>query len=101
MCASWKKTVGTKIQGGPGSVWFGYGSCTGRFERFRLSVPTVPLWKGFCACFSAVLTEGDGSNSGWVPEKRFRRFRFLFGLPEKKKVLTVPVSGSGSVPGPS
>ena len=29
------------------SVRFGYGSCMERFERFRFSVPTVPLRKGF------------------------------------------------------
>ena len=29
-------------------VRFGYGSYMGRFERFRFSVPMVPLWKGFC-----------------------------------------------------
>ena len=31
--------------GGPDSVRFVYGSCMGRFEQFRFSVLTVPLWK--------------------------------------------------------
>ena len=35
------------MQGGPSSVRFGCGSCTGWFERFQFSVPTVPLWKVF------------------------------------------------------
>ena len=30
-------------QGGPGSVWFGCGLGMERFERFRFSVPAVPL----------------------------------------------------------
>ena len=34
-------------QGGPGSVRFGYGLGMERFERFRFSVPAVPLQKGF------------------------------------------------------
>ena len=33
-------------QGGPGSVRFGCGLGLGRFERFRFSVPAVPLEKG-------------------------------------------------------
>ena len=31
------------LQGGPASVRFGYGSGVERFERFRFSVPAVPL----------------------------------------------------------
>ena len=39
------------MQGGPGSVRFGYGWEMERFKRFRFSVPAVPLQKGlsvFC-----------------------------------------------------
>ena len=31
------------FQGGPGSVWFGYGLGVEWFERFRVLVPAVPL----------------------------------------------------------
>ena len=41
-------------QVGPGSVRFGYGSGVERFERFRFSVPAVPLQKKVFLCFSAV-----------------------------------------------
>ena len=71
----------------------------GRFERFRFSVPAVPLGRGLLCVFSAVSQRG--------------RFRFrLIGswktvpavpVPHSvpaKTVPTVPVSGSGSVPGP-
>ena len=34
-------------QSGPGSVRFGYGLGVERFDRFRFSVPAVPLKKGF------------------------------------------------------
>ena len=34
-------------QGGPGSVRFRYGSGVERFERFRFSVPAVPLQERF------------------------------------------------------
>ena len=34
------------MQGGPGSVRFGYGFGMERFKRFRFSVPAVPLQKG-------------------------------------------------------
>ena len=36
-----------KGQSGPGSVRFGYGLGVERFDRFRFSVPAVPLQKGF------------------------------------------------------
>ena len=36
-----------KNQSGPGSVRFGYGLGVERFDRFRFSVPAVPLQKGF------------------------------------------------------
>ena len=81
----------SKSQGGPGSVRFGYGSGVERFERFRFSVPAVPLQKGKFLCFSKQFN-GKG---------RFRfRFRFLengsggsgsaFGF-GGKTVPTVPV----------
>ena len=55
------------IQGVPGSVRFGYGLGMERFERFRFSVPAVPLRRGFF-CVSAQFSR----------EARFRfRFRFL------------------------
>ena len=37
----------------------GYGSRMERFERFRFSVPTVPLGKAFSTHFSTV--QGDGT----------------------------------------
>ena len=43
-----------KKQGGLGSVRFGYGSGVERFERFRFSVPAVPLQNGFFFVFSTV-----------------------------------------------
>ena len=68
-------------------VRFGYGSGAERFERFRFSVPAVPLQKGFF-CVSVqfnrkgrfrfrfrFLENGSGSASGFG-KKRFRRFRF-------------------------
>ena len=41
-------------EGGPGSVPFGYGLGVERFERFRFSVPAVPLQKKAFLCFSTV-----------------------------------------------
>ena len=83
---------------GVAPVRFGYGLGMERFERFRLSVPAVPLSRGFLCVFSTASQRG-----------RFRfRFRFLengsgrsgsaFG--PAKAVPAVPVSGSASVPGP-
>ena len=77
------------MQGGPGSVRFSYGLGMERFERFRFSVPAVPLRRGFL-CVSVQFHREDGSGSGFgscktvpavpvllsVPAKRFRRFRF-------------------------
>ena len=54
-----------KKQGGFGSVRFGYGSGVERFERFRFSVPAVPLQNGF-SLFSVQFNK----------KGRFR-FRFL------------------------
>ena len=57
-----------------------------RFERFRFSVPAVPLRRGFF-CVSAQFSREDGSGSG--------SWKTVPTVPP-----TVPVSGSGSVPGP-
>ena len=65
------------VQGGPGSVRFGYGLGMERFERFRFSVPAVPLRRGFL-CVSVQSHREDGSGSG-------------FG--SWKMVPAVPVSG--------
>ena len=73
------------FQGGPGSVRFGYGLGIERFERFRFSVPAVPLRRGVLCVFQYSLTERT------VPVPR--------SVPGKT-VPAVPVSGSGSVPGP-
>ena len=42
-----KQRKNMQIQGGPGSVRFGYGLEMERFKRFRFSVPAAPLQKGF------------------------------------------------------
>ena len=80
------------------SVRFGYGSGVERFERFRFSVPAVPLQNGF-SLFS-------------VQFDRKGRLRFRFRFLENgsggsgsasisgKTVPTVPVRASGSVPEP-
>ena len=52
------------LQDGHGSIWFCYGSCVGRFERFWFSVPTVPLWKGLFYFNSVFITKRDGSGFG-------------------------------------
>ena len=67
-------------QGGPGSVRFGSVTGVEQLERFRFSVPAVPLQKGF-SVFQVSLTG---------------RFRFRFSV-SGKAVPMVPVSGSGSV----
>ena len=69
-------------------VRFGYGLGRERFERFRFSVPAVPLGRGVL-CFSVQFHREDGSGFGSVP----------CSVPAKT-VLTVPVSGTSSVPGP-
>ena len=53
------------LQGGPGSVRFGYGLEMERFKRFRFSVPAVPLQKGFFYVFQYSLTGKDGSGFGF------------------------------------
>ena len=68
-----------------------------RFERFRSSVPVVPLDKGLSA-FQFSLTESDGSGFGsWktVPVVAVR-----LSVPGKTGP-TVPVFGFGSVLAPS
>ena len=52
------------LQGGPGSVRFGYGLGMERFERFRFSVPAVPLRREFL-CVSVQFSREDGSGSGF------------------------------------
>ena len=54
------------------TVRFGYGSCMGRFQPFRFSVPTVPLWKAFF-CSSTVLTKGGGS--GFPKGPKIEKFK--------------------------
>ena len=53
-----------------------------RFERFRFSVPAVPLQKGVFLCFSTVAQDRTVPVS--VPGKRFRRFRFRFRFRTKR-----------------
>ena len=84
-------------QGGPGSVRFGYGLGVERFERFRFSVPAVPLQKGVFCVFQDSLTGKNGSGSGsWKTVPAVPVPLSVSG----KTVPTVPVSGSGSVPEP-
>ena len=67
-----------------GSVRFGYGLGVERFDRFRFSVPVVPLQKGFFLCFSTFLKERTVPVPVSVPGKRFRRCRFRFRFREKR-----------------
>ena len=69
-----------------------------RFERFRFSVPAVPLRRGFF-CVSAQFSREDSSGSGFGSWKTVPAVPVLPSVPGKK-VPTVPVSGSGSVTGP-
>ena len=85
-------------QGGPGSVRFGYGLGMERFERFRFSVPAVPLRRGFL-CVSVQFHREDGSGSGFGSWKTVLAVPVPRSVPAKT-VPTVPVSGSGSVPAP-
>ena len=71
-----------EAQGGPGSVRFGYGSGVERFERFRFSVPAVPLQKGFF--FVSVQFNRKGRFRFRFRLKRFPRFRFRFRFREKR-----------------
>ena len=76
------------------TVRFGYGSCMEWFERFRLSVPTVPLGKGLLGTsveFSRTArfwfrflkndSGGSGSSFGfwWKSSSDGSGFRFKFG----------------------
>ena len=84
------------LQGEPGSVRFGCGLGMERFERFRFSVPAVPLRRVFL-CVSVQFSREDGSGFGsWKTVPAVPVPRSVPG----KTVPTVPVSGSGSVPGP-
>ena len=77
-----------KKQSGPGSVRFGYGLGVERFDRFRFSVPAVPLQKGF-SVFQYILKGKDGSGSGFGSWKTVP-----VPVPlsvSGKTVLTVPV----------
>ena len=85
-------------QGGAGSVRFGYGLGMERFERFRFSVLAVPLRRGFL-CVSVQFSTEDGSSSGFGSWKTVPAVPVPRSVPGKT-VPTVPVSCSGSVPGP-
>ena len=86
------------LQGGPGSVRFGYGLGMERFERFRFSVAAVPLRRGLL-CVAVQFNREDGSGSGFGSWKTVPAVPVPRSVPGKT-VPTVPVSGSGSVPGP-
>ena len=86
------------LQGGPGSVRFGYGLGMERFKRFRFSVPAVPPRRGFL-CVSAQFNREDGSGSGFGSWKTVPAVPVPRSVPGRT-VPTVPVSGPGSVPGP-
>ena len=87
------------LQGGPGSVRFGYGLEMERFKRFRFSVPAVPLQKGFSSVFQYSLAGKDGSGSGFGSWKTVPAVPVPLSV-SGKTVPTVPASGSGSVPEP-
>ena len=69
-----------------------------RFERFRFSVPAVPQRRGVL-CVSVQFSREDGSGSGFGSWKTVPAVPVPCSVPGKT-VPTVPVSGSGSVPGP-
>ena len=85
-------------QSGPGSVRFGYGlgwkSSIGSGFRFRRF-----LYKKVFLCFSTFLKGKDGSGSGFGSRKTVPAVPVPLSV-SGKTVLTVPVSGSGSVPEP-
>ena len=95
------QVCGSKLQwsGWPrlGSVRF-YSLGIERFQRFRFSVPAVPLRREFL-CVSVQFHRGDGSGSGFGSWKTVPAVPVPRSVPAKT-VPTVPVSGSGSVPGP-
>ena len=65
----------------------------------RFSVPAVPLRRGFLCVFSTVSHREDGSGSGFGSWQTVPAVPVPRSVPAKT-VPTVPVSGSGSVPGP-
>ena len=71
-----------------------------QFKRFRFSVPAAPLQKVFFCCsfpvFQYSLTGKDGSGSGFGSLKMVPAVPVPLSV-SGKTVLTVPVSGSGSV----
>ena len=85
-----------KMQGGPGSVRFGYGLEMERFKRLRFSVLAVPLGI-FSPVFQYSLTGKNGS--GFGSGKTGPAVPVPLSV-SGKTVPTVPVSGSGSVPEP-
>ena len=87
----------SKKQGGPGSVRFGYGLGVERFERFRFSVPAVPLRKGGFLCVSVQFHREDSSGSGfgsWKKVPATGGCRCVRRLCRQKKVPAVPVPRS-------
>ena len=84
--------------GGPSSVRFGYGLGVERFERFRFSVPAVPLAKRV-SVLQHSFTGKDGSGSGFGSWKTVPAVPVPLSV-SGKTVLTVPVSGSSLVPEP-
>ena len=80
-------------------VRFGYGLGVERFERFRFSVPAVPLQKGFVWQLQYSFTGKDGSSSGFGSWKTVPAVPVPLSV-SWKTVPTVPVSVSGSVPEP-
>ena len=100
-CGSPRPVLGFScyLQGGPGSVRFGYGLGMERFERFRFSVPAVPLRRGVL-CASVQFSREAGSGFGsWKTVPTVPAVPVPRSVPGKT-VPTVPVSGSGAVPGP-
>ena len=88
--------IGTRYKCRAALVRFGYGLGMERFERFQFSVPAVPLWRGF-SCVSVQFHREEGSG--------FDSWKTVPAVPVPRSVPaktapTVPVSGSGSVPGP-
>ena len=64
-------------QNGDSLVWFGYGSCVERFQRFRLSFPRVPLLgKGFLGISVELLgPRFCRADLGWIVYLGLANFR--------------------------
>ena len=77
-------------------VRFGYGLGVERFERFRFSVPAVPLQKGVFCVSVQFNRKGRSGFGSWKTVPAVPVPLSVSG----KTVPTVPVSGSGSVPEP-